>query len=104
MCPHMVIKGSKVFRSVCNESHVPSDLVQFSVVLRFSRVRFLERVNLQSRPRVQCKIPALSDEGLLKIRPEARNEENRTRSSTWIVFLAVLCAGNVFGIPRAAEG
>lgn len=50
LCPYVVIEGSKVLRHGGNVGHVSPDLVQFSIVLRLSRVRCLERVNLQPRP------------------------------------------------------
>jgi len=38
-CPYVVIEESKVFRRGCDESHIPSNLVQFSVVLCLSGMR-----------------------------------------------------------------
>lgn len=62
VCPYVVIEESEVFRCGCYESHVPSDLVQFPVALRLNGVCRFECVDLQSRPWVQCKVPALPSE------------------------------------------
>jgi len=56
--PLVVVEESKVFRRGRDESHVPPDFVQFSVVLRLSGMCCLECVDLQPGPRVQCKVPA----------------------------------------------
>ena len=57
-----MIEESEVFRRGRYESHVPSDLVQFPVALRLSGMRCFECMNLQPRPWVQCKVPALPSE------------------------------------------
>jgi len=56
--PLMVIERSEVLCGGRDESHVLPDLVKFSVALRLRCVRRLERMDLQSRLRIQCEIPA----------------------------------------------
>ena len=69
-----MIEASEVLRRGRDESHVPSDLVQFPVVLCIGGMRCLERVDLQSGPWVQRKVPALSSE-----EPSERNQSPCTR-------------------------
>jgi hypothetical protein len=86
----VVIEESKVLRRGRDESHVPPDLVQFSVALRLNGMCRLECVDLQSGPRVQCKVPTLLSERPSEIEPKSKSEEKHTRSSMWMVFFALL--------------
>jgi hypothetical protein len=91
--PYVVIEDSEVLRRGRNKSHVLTNLVQFSVVLRLSCVCSFECMNLQPRPWIQCKIPALRHAWRSENKPEFRSEGDRTRSSMWMVFFALLCVG-----------
>lgn len=102
-CSYVVIDESKIVRRSRNESHVSSDLVQFSVALRPGSMRCLECGDFQSGPWVQCKVPALPNERSSEIKPKCRRERNYTRSSTWMVFFALLCVNEGFGFHWAGE-
>lgn len=76
MSAYVVIEESEVLRCGRNENHVSCNLVQFSVALRLNSMRCLERVDLQSGPRVQCEVPALLSKQPSGIETKSRSEES----------------------------